>query len=120
MSTSTISTISALGGKLTTDLNIGSTSQNNVTGAAGTLFMVTADNSANTTVVYLKMADAASGGPNTAPNWQFKIPASSKVSFVMPEGSIFTTALSIWCVTGAVTSDNTGPANDVTINVITS
>jgi|TARA_R100000149_G_C5864741_1_gene129757 hypothetical protein len=120
MPASTIDRITALGGKLTTDLSIGNTSQNNVTGAAGTLYMVTVDNTVNTGIVYLKMADALSGGANVEPNWQFKIPASTKLSFVMPEGSVFSTGLSIWCVQGAVTSDNTPPANSVVLNVITS
>tara|TARA_R110002020_G_scaffold248856_1_gene462852 strand:+ start:463 stop:825 length:363 start_codon:yes stop_codon:yes gene_type:complete len=120
MSTSTINTITALAGKLTTDLNLGNTSQNNVTGTSGTLYMVTIDNSANTAVVYLKLVDAGTGGANTEPNWQFKVPASTKLSFVMPEGSIFSTGLSMWCVTGAVTSDNTAPGSDVVVNVLTS
>ena len=120
MSASTIDRITALGGKLTTDLDIGNTSQNNITGAAGTLYMVTIDNTANTGIVYLKMVDALTGGANVEPNWQFKIPASTKISFVMPEGSIFSTGLSIWCVQNAITSDNTSPASNVIINVITS
>ena len=120
MSTSTISTIPSLGGKLTTDLDISNTSQNNVTGGAGTLYLITVDNTANTAIVYLKLVDAATGGSGTEPNWQFKVPASTKLSFVMPEGSVFSTGLSIWCTTGATTSDNSGPTSSVIINVITS
>lgn len=120
MSTSTIDRIAALGGKLTTDLNIGNTSQSNVTGAAGTLYMITIDNTANTSVVYLKLVDALTGGHGVAPNWQFKVPASAKISFLMPEGTSFTTGLSIWCVIGPETNNNNSPANDVILNVITS
>lgn len=120
MSTSTIDRIPALGGKLTTDLNIGKTSQNNVTGGTGKLYMITVDNTANTSVVYLKMVDALTGGHGTEPNWQFKIPASTKISFVMPEGTSFTTGLSIWCVQGPETSNNSDPSSDVVLNIITS
>lgn len=119
MASSKIDTITALGGKLVTDLALSNSTQNNVTGGAGTLYMITADNTANTSEVYLKLVDANSGGHGVEPNWQFPLPASTKLSFVIPGGSAFS-ALSIWCTTAAATSNNSGPSSDVVVSIITS
>ncbi len=119
MAASKIDTIAALGGKLVTDLSIDNSTQNQVTGGAGKLYMITADNTANNAEVYLKLVDATSGGSGVEPDWQFPLPASTKLSFVIPGGSTFSN-LSVWCTSASTTANNSPPSNAVILSIVTS
>ena len=88
---------------------------------SGTLHSVVIDNSANGSASYLKLWDAASGSVTvgtTAPDWTFKVPASTKRTIVFHDGAAYATALSAACVTTAGTAGTTGPTSDVIVEVI--
>ncbi|APU88968.1 hypothetical protein Rctr197k_171 [Virus Rctr197k] len=96
-----------------------STAENNVTGAAGSLYMVDVDNP-NGTVVYLKIYDNAAPTIGTTPaDWVFRIPASARRTFAMPLGLAFT-ALSFAVVTGADQASVAAPASGVLVRLVTS
>ena len=94
-----------------------------VSSAAGRLYAVRVDNSLNGAASYLKMWNVASGSVTvgtTAPDWIFKIPASSKKTFIFV-GDIddeFDTALSAACVTAGGTAGTTNPTSSVNVQVV--
>src|SRR3990167_4759009 len=94
-----------------------------ISSAAGRLFGVRVDNSLNGAATYLKMWNVASGSVTvgtTAPDWIFKIPASSKKTFVFvgDTDDEFDTALSAACVTAGGTAGTTNPTSSVNVQVV--
>lgn len=92
-----------------------------VDSTSGTLHSIVVDNSANAAASYLKLWDAASGSVTvgtTAPDWTFKVPASTKRTIVFHDGAAYATALSAACVTTAGTAGVTGPTSDVVVEFI--
>ena len=90
--------------------NTTSTADNNITGAATTLYAVSVDNTANPAqTVYLKLYDAASPTVGTTvPAFIFMIPGGySRIRF--SKGMAFATALSWACVTAPGTAGTTSP-----------
>lgn len=113
-----ISTPSGLTRYRETDLN---ETKSAVKASSGTIHSIVADNSANAAVSYLKLWDVASGSVTvgtTAPDWVFKIPASTKRTIVFHEGAAFATALTAACVTGAGTAGTTGPTSDFAVDIL--
>lgn len=101
------STLTELGGKYVLDRNAsGASSNNNVTGASGVIYMIEIDNEANSSAVYLKIRDAATATPSTAtdngagtPHYSFIAPAFTKMCYQIPLGAEFATGLTFWCTT---------------------
>ena len=122
MSTTTVTNQSnPIGARLVQDTAATKDAVNNTTGAAGTLYMVEVDNSSYSTAVYFKLADATSAtGGSTAATMVFYCPASSKRSYVFPEGIVFSAGFSHWCTTGAAESDATAPGTTPTVRYVTS
>jgi len=129
MATTTISTFTALGGKLVTDDDVGgSNASDNVTGAtSGRIYVVQIDNTGNTTSSYLKIRDEASATPSTStangagtPHLMFVAPAGKTISYVIPDGHAFTAGVSMWCTTTAVVGNQTDPTSNVTVTLICS
>ena len=92
-----------------------------VKASSGTLYALVLDNTANAAASYVKLWDVASGDVTvgtTAPDWIFKLPASTSVTFVIPAGEAFGTALTIACVTTAGTAGTTGPTSDVVAQLV--
>jgi hypothetical protein len=111
---------SALGGFIVQDTDSDGTSENDVRVGACTLYMVDVDNSANAAVSYLKLYDSASPTVGTtAPDMIFKVPASVRRVFAIPDGVAFTN-LSFACVTTAGTAGTTNPTSNVTVKLVTS
>ena len=110
-----------LGNKLVQDNSCTATAQDNTTDASGTLYMVEIDNSSFSTIVYFKLANAtdATAG-TTAADMVFMCPASSKRSYVFPEGIAFSAGFSHWCVTGAAEANTTSPSTPPTVRYVTS
>jgi hypothetical protein len=113
-----------IGSRLVNDSDVTSTAADNTTGTTGTLYMVEVDNTANSGIVYFKMADStdATGGgaSGTAATLVLMVPGSTKMSYVFPTGIAFSAGFSHWCVTGAAESDDTSPGNDVIARYVTS
>ena len=110
-----------LGSKLVQDSSAGNTAVDNTTGASGTLYMVEVDNTANSAIVYFKMAntDDATAG-TTAAHLVLIVPASTKMSYVFPTGIAFSTGFSHWCVTEAAESNTSAPSSAVVARYVTS
>ena len=106
--------------KIIVDTAATATAVNNTTGA-GNLYMVEIDNSSYSTAVYFKLADATSATPGTtAATMVFYCPASSKRSYVFPEGIAFSNGFSHWCTTAAAESSEAAPSTKPTVRYITS
>ena len=125
MSAYTISNPTAIASKLVFDASADATDDadgDNVTSASsGGVYLVQIDNSKNTTVAYLKIADASSATPGTTtPVFVFYAPASRIVSYSLPAGHLYTAGVSIWCTTGAAKTDTTSPANAVEVRIMAS
>ena len=99
-----------LGSKIVQDLAATNAAVSDTTGAAGTLYMVEIDNSGYSSAVYFKLvnADSATVG-TTVPTMVHYCPASSKRSYVFPEGIVFSVGFTHWCVTGASEGSSAAP-----------
>ncbi len=102
-----------------TDLN---ETKSAVKASAGTMHSIIIDNTANGAASFVKLYDVASGSVTvgtTAPDWIFKVPASTKRSITFMDGGIaFATALTAACVTAGGTAGTTGPTSDVDVTIL--
>ena len=92
-----------------------------VKASSGTIHAIVADNAANAAVSYLKLWDVASGSVTvgtTAPDFIFRIPASTKRTIVFQEGLAFATALTAACVTAGGTAGTTDPTSDFAVEIL--
>jgi len=93
-----------------------------VDASSGTIHAIVIDNTANSgEATYLKLWDVASGSVTvgtTAPDWVFKVPASTKRTIIFPEGAAYGTALTAACVTTAGTAGTTNPTSDVVVEIL--
>jgi hypothetical protein len=130
MASTTISTISALGGKLVVDLAVGSNDQtvnNNATAAtSGSIYLVEIDNP-NSTSFFLKIRDNASATPSTSaangagtPNLMLYCPARQNVSYAIPGGFAYSAGVSFWGTTSATVGTVTAPTNSVVVKLVCS
>lgn len=109
---------SPLATKLVEETAANATTKNNVTGAAGVLYMIDVDNP-NASVVYLKIWDNAAPTIGTTPaDFVVKIAASVRRAMAVPLGFAFT-ALSFAVVTGADQANVTSPASGVSVRLAT-
>ncbi len=89
-----------------------------VKASSGNLYSLILDNSANVATSYVKLYDAASGSVtvgSTAPDWIFKVPASTKLTIILPETIAFGTALTEATVTAGGTAGTSNPSSAVPI-----
>ena len=111
-----------IGTKLVVNDDADSTPETDVTGAAGALYGVEVDNSANPgAAVYLKIWDNAAPDPLTdAPDWVVQVKAGLERSFVIPQGWAFTN-LSFSASTSAAlgVAGASDPASAVTVRLVT-
>lgn len=113
--------VSPVGSKLIVETAAGATPDNNVTGVAGTLYMVDVDNTANgVDPAYLKIySDPAPVVGTTPPDLIFLVGVNKRRSCVIPEGWAFT-ALSFAVVTTPGTAGGTAPAEAVAVRMVAS
>ena len=111
-----------IGNKLVNDTDADGTAAANTTGAAGTLYYLEVDNTANSgQIVYFKMVDATSGTPGTtAPEYVFMLKGGARRSFIFPLGLVFSAGFTHWCVTTAGTAGTTDPTSNVVARYVTS
>ena len=113
--------LNPIGSKVVQDTAATATAVSNSTGGSGTLYMVEIDNASYSTAVYFKMADASSAtAGTTAATMTLFCPASSKRSYVFPEGIAFSTGFCHWCVIGAAEANTTAPSTTPTVRYVTS
>jgi hypothetical protein len=110
-----------LGSKIVNDTAASNTAVDNASGGSGTLYMVEIDNSSYSTAVYLKMADTTNAtAGTTASTMVLFCPASSKRSYVFPEGIAFSSGFSHWCTTAAAEDSTAAPSTPPTVRYVTS
>jgi len=117
----TVSTqVNPIGTKLVQDADTDNDAASDTTGASGKLYMVEIDNTANSSIVYFKMAntDDATAG-TTAAHLVLMVPASTKMSYVFPTGITFSTGFSHWCVEEAAESNASSPGATVVARYVT-
>ena len=110
----------ALADTLVTDTTTDSTVEANITGAAGTLYYVYIDNTANTLASYVKVVDATSAtSSSTVPDYVYYAPASKAVSYSIPSGHAYSTGLSVWGTsTQANAVSQTDPSTAITVRIL--
>jgi len=87
---------------------------------ATTLYMVDIDNPTGVTV-YLKLYNAATAVVGTTvPDMVVMMPAATRRTLALPEGLLFSTALSMACVTAGGTAGTTSPAGPVVVRMLAS
>jgi hypothetical protein len=122
-----------LGSNICTDViedkTANATAQNNVTGAAATLFGAYIDNTLNSTTVYLKIWNHASPTVGTtAPDFSFACPAGKLVQYTWAGGVAMGVAISYACVAETASADlaplaggtagTTSPAKNVIVRIL--
>jgi hypothetical protein len=110
-----------VGSKLIKETEATETPDNDVTGAAGSLYQLDVDNSGNSdNAAYLKIYDDAAPVVGTsAPDFIFKVPVNQRRNLVIPDGWDFNN-LSFACVTAGGTAGTTPPTNPVEVKMVTS
>ena len=121
MSLSVSTQVSPVGSKLIVETDAGVTPDTNVTGAAGTLYIIDVDNTGNPAdQACLKLYDnAAPTVGSTAPEMVVRVKANQRRGVVIPEGWDFA-ALSFACVTSPGTAGVVAPANPVIVRIVAS
>ena len=121
MTLSVSTQVSPVGSNLIKDTDANATPEVNVTGAAGTIYMIDVDNTGNPVdVAYLKIYDdAAPTVGTTDPDFIVKVPVNERRQVVCPDGLDFAT-LSFAVVTAPGTPGVTGPTNPVIVQLVTS
>lgn len=109
-----------VGTKLIVDDDAGASARTSVTGAAGLLYQIDVDNSANVdNAAFLKIFDSANPTVGTtAPDYIFKVPVNQRRGLVIPEGVAFTN-LSFAVVVSGGTAGTTAPTNPVIVRMVT-
>ena len=110
------------GAKIIIDLDADETLEAATTGGAE-LFQVRIDNSSNTSDVYVKMIDAATGNVTvgtTETHFVFPCPAGARINYIPYTGLVFGTAISMFCVTGIDKDSTDGPGEKVEVRLHTS
>ena len=111
---------SPLGNKMVHDTSANGTAATNTTGAAGVLFFLQVDNTANSQTSYFKMYNTASVTVGTTvPDFVFMLPANTSRAFSFPLGVAFNAAFSHCCTTAGGTAGNTGPGSAVVVTYVT-
>ena len=91
----------------------------NITGASGTLHVIQINNTANSAAMYFKMVDGTSATVGTtAPEFIFRVSASSTLTCVFPGGIVFTSGFTAYCVQQAGTAGTSSPGSSVIVHFI--
>ena len=111
-----------LAAKLVLQTSATATADNNVTGAATTVFMVDIDNTANAAQpVYLKLYNnnAPTVG-TTPPDCIYMVAGGVRRVYAITEGVAFSTGLSFACVVTGGTSGTSSPSSATVVRVLCS
>lgn len=123
------SSITELGGKFVLDLSVSSSSgaNNNITTAAGSVFLIEIDNEANAADCYIKIVDTTQANPGDStlngsgtPVFTFKAPSFTKISYVIPSGLVLSSGISVFCSTSTSVGSTSDPTKPVILKMICS
>jgi hypothetical protein len=121
MASYTKTTPTSLADELVCVLNLGATSQDNVTGStSGVLYLVEVDNTPNETIgVYLNLSEASSAtAGTTVPDFRLYVSGGKKATFAWSEGHTYSNGLSVWSTTTSNYSAISGPENNVIVKML--
>lgn len=108
-----------LGTTLIIDTIADATSEDGMYGQAGKIYAVEIDNTSNSHVTYVKLAQVASATVGTtAPHWLLPVPGSAKITYVIGTGLYFETDLTLWAVQESATTGTTAPDSSVTVKIL--
>ena len=109
-----------LGNLVVQDPAAAAVGQDNVTGAASTVYHLEVDNTANAgTPVYFKFFDLADPTIGTsAPQHTFYVPGDAVGVFTCADGWVFGVAVSYACVTGREVASTAAPSASVPVKII--
>lgn len=117
MTLSVSTQVSPIATKLVVQTAAGATADSNVLGAAGAIYFIDVDNTANAAASYLKIYDAAAPVVGTTPpDIIVRVKAGQRRSLVIPEG-LSVTVLSMACVTAGGTAGTTAPTSPVVVRL---
>tara|TARA_R100000152_G_C6780653_1_gene213672 strand:+ start:1068 stop:1439 length:372 start_codon:yes stop_codon:yes gene_type:complete len=88
--------------------------------SSGTIYQVFIDNTSNSSAVYLKVYDLASGSVTvgqTHPDFVFPCPGSGKRQFNFPDGIAFATAFTYAITTSPGTAGSSDPSPTPTVRI---
>ncbi len=110
-----------VGSKLIVQTEAKEVADNDVTGAAGSIYQLDVDNTGNSdNPAFLKLYDNAAPTVGTdPPDFIFKVPVNQRRNIVAIDGLDFTN-LSFACVTAGGTAGVTPPTNPVIVKLVTS
>lgn len=102
------------------DTDADGTPENNISGAASTVYQIVVDNTANAAqAVFLKLYNnAAPTVGTTAPDVILRVAGGVSRSIFILQGLAFATALSFACVTAGGTGGTTNPTSDVIVDIV--
>jgi hypothetical protein len=112
-------TLSALATSMFTD-TVNAATAIAVKATAATVYNVEIDNTANAAITYVKLYNAAAAGVvvgTTVPDAVIMAPLSTKISFPIPLGWSFPTAVSVASVTAGGTAGTTPPSSAVVVKI---
>ena len=126
MSAVVTTVLNDLAPKLIVDESLGASSQDNITGTTGSVYMVQIDATAGSPTTsepacYVKIVDATSATVGTtSADMILYAPIGKITSYVINGGWAYSTGLSIWAVTSAAVSGNVSPTSSVKVTVFSS
>lgn len=105
-------------GKLFQDTSVGATAVV-VSAASSVIYELELDNTANAAATFVRMHNTGSVTPGTTvPDQLLMVPASVKITIVIPGGLTFGTALTITAGTSATLATTTAPASAFAIKIV--
>lgn len=92
-----------------------------VKASSAVLYEAELDNTANAAASYFKVYNTAVGSVTvgtTVPDMVVMVPASTKITLVLPSGVTFGTALTVCATTAGGTVGSTGPTSDFAVKLV--
>ena len=106
------------GATLFTSTTVGATAIA-VSAASNVIYEMELDNTANAATTYLRMYNTGSVTVGTTvPDWIVMIPASTKITLVLPSGVTFGTALTLSAGTSATLATTTAPSSAFALKIV--
>jgi len=113
--------VSNLGAFVVIVTDVDEKAQTNTTGSAGKMHLLSIDNTANSSVMFVKFYDSSSAVTvgTTVPDYVFRADASTLHTLVFPEGLTFANGFTHCCVTAGGTAGTGAPGSVVKIRYVT-
>ena len=121
MASYSATTPTSLADELVCIVNVGSTSEDNVTGStAGKIYLCSVDNTSNPDIaVYLNLVDASSATAGTTiPDFRIHIPRGKKSTISWSDGHSYSSGVCLWVTTSSATSSQESVSSNVLVKLL--